>query len=283
MQPTRLVLGMLKKLRIVVKPIITFLVIITSWIAMASVVETIVGEDSRFPGFRKGQYGWGGMIGQPISVRYQSWMNWKRAWFADFGYDLEEFLSFDANYSFYLLSEDDRWKIGKQVGTIMFSTFIGLNVGAYLGDKKEEESRLGVRGGGSFEYLLPKSRWSLRLEISPVLYLSGHTTGGVQGGIGMTYYFDSGSYPRFRSSSKSDRSDQDEFEDFDEFDDFEDDSAHEKKRSKINRDQSSRTKRQNRSFKPRQNQKRSNKKNTNYHIEKFQEEKSSDRSSEIEL
>lgn len=182
----------------------------------SSAVQTVSQDESRFPGFKSGQYGLAGMIGQPISIRYQEWLNWKRAWNADFGYQLDEFLVFDANYVYYLLSEDDRWRMSQRVGTVMFSVFGGIVAGVYLGDKREEESQLGLRAGGAFEYLLPKATWSLRLEVSPVLYLSGRTSGGLQGGIGITYYFDSKTKKRQETGTQSDESEDssDEFQDF---------------------------------------------------------------------
>lgn len=182
----------------------------------SSAVQTVSQGESRFPGFKSGQYGLAGMIGQPISIRYQKWLNWKRAWNADFGYQLDEFLIFDANYIYYLLSEDDRWKMSQSVGTVMFSVFGGIVAGVYLGDKREEESQLGLRAGGAFEYLLPKAIWSLRLEVSPVLYLSGRTSGGLQGGIGITYYFDSKYKKRQETEPQSSESEDssDDFEDF---------------------------------------------------------------------
>lgn len=179
-------------------------------------VQTVSADESRFPGFKSGQYGLAGMIGQPISIRYQKWLNWKRAWNADFGYQLDEFLVFDANYVYYLLSEDDRWRMSQSVGTVMFSVFGGIVAGVYLGDKREEESQLGIRAGGAFEYLLPKAIWSLRLEVSPVLYLSGRTSGGLQGGIGVTYYFDSKIKKHQQAETQSAESEDssDDFKDF---------------------------------------------------------------------
>lgn len=184
-----------------------------------SAVQTVTQDESRFPGFKSGQYGLAGMIGQPISVRYQKWLNWKRAWNADLGYQLDEFLVFDANYVYYLLSEDDRWRMSQNVGTVMFSVFGGIVAGVYLGEKREEESQLGLRAGGGFEYLLPKAIWSLRLEVSPVLYLSGRTSGGLQGGIGITYYFDSKIKKHQETTSQSSESE----DSFDDFQDFESD------------------------------------------------------------
>ena len=150
----------------------------------------IAGQGSRFPGFKKGQYGLGGVIGQPFSGRFQRWIDWKRSWFADVGYQIDEFLVTHANYAIYLISEDDRWRLDRRVGTMLTSVFGGITAAAYLGEKEEETSRLGLRLGGAFEYLIPKTSWSVRIEVAPVLFLSGRTAGGLQGGIGFMYYFD---------------------------------------------------------------------------------------------
>ncbi|MCC7406161.1 MAG: hypothetical protein IT288_17335 [Bdellovibrionales bacterium] len=152
--------------------------------------EKIAGAGSRFPGFKKGDYGWGGVIGQPFAGRYQRWMDWKRAWFADVGYQIDEFFVAHANYAHYLINEDDRWKMDRRVGTALTNVFGGVVASAYLGDKPEEKSQLGIRVGGAFEYLVPKTGWSVRLEVAPVLYLSGRTAGGLEGGIVFIYYKD---------------------------------------------------------------------------------------------
>ncbi|MCB0365701.1 MAG: hypothetical protein H6624_18755 [Bdellovibrionaceae bacterium] len=152
--------------------------------------DEIAGRGSKFPGFKSGQYGWGGVVGQPFAARYQRWIDWKRAWFADVGFTIDEFLVTHANYAIYLISEDDRWKMDRRVGTALFNVFGGVMASAYLGDKEEEDSQLGLRIGGAFEYLIPKSSWSVRLEVAPVLFLSGRTAGGLEGGIAAVYYFD---------------------------------------------------------------------------------------------
>lgn len=120
--------------------------------------------------------------------RYQRWLSWNRAAFFDVGYQIEGFLVGDANYAFYMLSEDDRWKLNSRVGTVLYNLMIGATAGYHIGKDREERSRLGIRGGAGFEYLFPASNWSFRAEVIPVFYLSGTTAAGLQGGLVMTYY-----------------------------------------------------------------------------------------------
>lgn len=159
---------------------------------------------SRFPGFSRGQSGAGALMGYPFGARYQRWMDWKTATFFSFGYSLEQFIMADANYAYYFLTEDDRWKANHDVGLIMYSAFAGVTGGTYVGTKEGEKSRLGARLGGAFEYLLPNSTWTIRLEVAPVLYLSGRTTAGIQGGIAVMYYFDQPNARKKMSSSTPD-------------------------------------------------------------------------------
>lgn len=108
----------------------------------------------------------------------------------------------DANYAYYFLTEDDHWKMNRKIGLIMYSAFAGVTGGTYVGNAKNEKARLGGRVGGAFEYLLPDSTWTIRLEVAPVLYLSGSTTAGIQGGIAVMYYFDEIGKKKVRRKTK---------------------------------------------------------------------------------
>lgn len=161
---------------------------------------------TRFQGFSRGQSGAGAIVGAPFSARYQRWMDFRNATFFSFGYSLDKYLVADANYAYYFLSEDDRWKMNNKVGQIFYSAFAGVTGGTYIGTAKNEKARLGARIGGAFEYLLPDTTWVLRLEVAPVLYLSGTTTAGLQGGIGVMYYFDQGKKKKSRRKIKVEES-----------------------------------------------------------------------------
>lgn len=155
------------------------------------VVPSALTQDAhsaQFPGFRTGQSGLGVVLGWPFGVRYQKWQTWKRATFFDLGYQTDGFLVGGANYSFYLFSEDDRWRVKQSVGTILYNLFVGATGAYFLGKDREERARLGLRAGGAFEYLFPASDWAFRAEVAPVFYLSGTTAAGVQAGIVLLRY-----------------------------------------------------------------------------------------------
>lgn len=176
-----------------------FLIVIISLSGSAALAQT---HGTKFQGFSRGQYGVGALLGSPMSARYQRWLDWKTATFFSAGYSFEQFVMADANYAHYFLTEDDRWRDTQAVGSIMYSAFVGVTGGTYIGSDKNEKARLGLRGGGAFEYLLPSSTWTIRLEIAPVLYLSGKTTAGVQGGVGIIYYFDQAKIKKQKYSSE---------------------------------------------------------------------------------
>lgn len=158
--------------------------------SLSSSVSLAQSQAPQFQGFSRGQSGAGVLLGSPASVRYQRWIDWKTATFFSVGYSFEQFIMADANYAHYFLTEVDRWRDTQAAGSIMYSAFGGVTGGTYIGSDANEKPRLGLRLGGAFEYLLPSSKWTIRLEVAPVLYLSGKTTAGVQGGIALIYYFD---------------------------------------------------------------------------------------------
>ena len=140
------------------------------WATLASAVEVA-------------RPGWGAVLGWPFGVRYQRVLSWKQAAFYDLGYQTDKFVMMDANFSQYFLSEADRWKIGEKTGHVLYSAFVGATAGYHIGETNNERTRLGVRVGGAFEYLWPKTDWTLRAEAAPVLFIAGTTAAGLQGGI----------------------------------------------------------------------------------------------------
>ena len=159
-------------------------------------------QGTRFQGFSRGQAGAGFLFGSPMSARYQRWLDWKTATFFSAGYSFEKFIIADANYAHYFMTEEDHWRNKQAVGSIMYSAFVGVTGGTYIGTATNEKPRLGARAGGAFEYLLPDSKWAIRLEVAPVLYLSGKTTAGIQGGVGIMYFFDQDKVKRQTYSSE---------------------------------------------------------------------------------
>lgn len=145
--------------------------------------------NSRFPGFSHGDYGYSFVLGEPIMFRYQKWTDWKHAHAYGGGYEQNgKLLTGSWTYYFYQLSEDDRWRGDAYVGTIMYGFHLGLTGGVHLGDE-DESSRVGFEAGVNFEYLIPDTAWSLRFEVTPVLYIAGQESAGIHGGVGLTYYF----------------------------------------------------------------------------------------------
>jgi len=157
-------------------------------------------EDSSFQytGFRQGQMGVAAVLGMPAGFRVQRFLSWRSAVFVSGGYSIDKYVMADANYSYYLLAQEDPWDKPGQVGYILYNLFGGVTAGFPL--SKDDVGRLGLRGGAAFEYLLPNSSWTLRAEAAPVLYLSGGTAAGFQSGLVITYYFDDIGGKKERSS-----------------------------------------------------------------------------------
>lgn len=152
--------------------------------------ESTASEDSSFQytGFRQGQMGVAAVLGMPAGFRVQRFLSWRSALFVSGGYSIDKYVMADANYSYYVLAQEDPWDKPGQVGYILYNLFAGVTAGFPL--SKDDVGRLGLRGGAAFEYLLPNSSWTLRAEAAPVLYLSGGTAAGFQSGLVVTYYFD---------------------------------------------------------------------------------------------
>ena len=152
--------------------------------------------------------GWGAVVGWPFGVRYQRALGWKQAAFYDLGYQTDEFVMVGANLSRYFLTEDDRWKVGEKTGRIFYSGFLGGTAGYRVGTSDGERSRLGLRAGGAFEYSFPDPDWALRAEVAPVLFLTGTSAAGLQGGIVLMKYFGNRSkrQPKLKRPSQKGRS-----------------------------------------------------------------------------
>jgi hypothetical protein len=165
------------------------------WIlALLCVCTTAWAESNstfQYTGFRQGQLGVGAILGLPAGVRVQRFLSWRSSVFVTGGYSLDKYATADANYSYYLLAQEDPWHDSKSIGYILYNVFGGLTAGFPTGTTTGT-SRLGVRLGAAFEYLLPNSQWSLRAEVAPVVYLSGQTAADFQSGVAAMYYFGPG-------------------------------------------------------------------------------------------
>ena len=168
--------------------------------------------NSRFPGFVEDDVGYGFFLGEPISFKYQKWSNWRNAHAYGVGYEQNgKMLTGSWTYYFYQLSEDDRWKGDAYIGTIMYGFHVGATGSVHVGDE-DEAARVGVEGGINFEYLVPDSPISIRLEITPVLYAAGKETAGLHGGVGLTYYFDKEGRPQAFNRGYIEKAEDREFE-----------------------------------------------------------------------
>lgn len=141
----------------------------------------------QYTGFSQGQMGVGAVLGVPAGVRVQRFLSWRANVFLTAGYGIDRFIMADVNYSYYVYAQEDPWQGSTKVGHILYNIFAGATTGFPL--KSDDRSRMGLRGGAAFEYLLPNSRWTLRAEVAPVIYLSGSTAAGFQSGILAMYYF----------------------------------------------------------------------------------------------
>lgn len=150
-------------------------------------------RDSVFSGFKKDQSSVAAIVGVPIAVRYQRFTRPYQSYFFDVGIDAgDDTILASGSYSWYFLDEGDSWRSYDLSGTILYSVFVGGVAGYYTGDDDDDDEkyRIGARAGGAFDYLFPSHHWSLRVELAPMLYVAGRTAAGVQGGIGIVYFFD---------------------------------------------------------------------------------------------
>jgi hypothetical protein len=161
--------------------------LIVCWLCLCHSVFAEPNSTFQYTGFRQGEMGVGAILGLPAGVRVQRFLSWRSSVFVTGGYSIDKFATADANYSYYLLAQEDPWHDSKSVGYILYNVFGGLTAG--FPTSGSAQSRLGLRFGAAFEYLLPNSQWSLRAEVAPVLYLSGQTAAGFQSGVAAMYYF----------------------------------------------------------------------------------------------
>ena len=146
-----------------------------------------------FRGFEKGQSGFGFLLGQPLTLRYQRWTSWKTSLYFDGGYNLSDKTIIAATtYVFYFYDEKDTWRKKGKTNIFMFYAGPGLLAGFGLEEADSKNStQLAARALGGVEYIWGLGHWSLRGEIGAAVFALGRTATQVQGGIGITYYFDS--------------------------------------------------------------------------------------------
>jgi hypothetical protein len=63
-----------------------------------------------FLGFEKNQTSTSFFAGQPVFLRYNKFISWKRAWSLDAGYHFDKYPYFAANYAVYFYNVKDRLK-----------------------------------------------------------------------------------------------------------------------------------------------------------------------------
>lgn len=168
---------------------------------MLTFLSLIFGSSLALSQEAKAPTGWGVVVGWPSAFRYQKGLDWKNAMFFDVGYQMDGYAMVDANYSQYLMRAEDKWREDARVGTVLYNIFGGLTAGYRVNDDREEKSLFGIRGGAALEYLFPKSPWAIRAEVAPVLFFSGTTAAGMQGGLVLMHSL--GGKPRRLQNSKS--------------------------------------------------------------------------------
>lgn len=178
-----------------------------------------------FLGFEKDQTSTSFFAGQPLFLRYNKFISWKRAWSVDAGYHFEGYPYFAANYAVYFYNVKDRLK---EEQTFFNSLLFYAGPGIFLGPdfaetKSNEKVKLGIRIFGGMEYIFKNSPWSLTAEIGPALFIEGDDFMGFQGALGVTYYIGGIKRRKIKSRTKiirevKDPSDEDDAKEFKEFD-----------------------------------------------------------------
>jgi hypothetical protein len=148
--------------------------------------------------------GLGLIAGQPLSARYQLWTSWRRAWYYDVGYNFDKAITGSANYTFYFYDVKDLWKSKNKMNALLFFISPGVFAGYRTQTQtSSEQVLLGGRVVGGVEYAFAGRSFSLRAEVGPAVYVFGRTFSGLQGGLGLMYYFGGNSSKKSSESSKA--------------------------------------------------------------------------------
>ncbi len=173
------------------KKIVLVLALLFSTPAFAQKQDPEFSRSKNFAGFEEGQTAISLFLGQPTFARYDYWLHWRSALFFDFGYHWDRYLYGAINYAYYFYNTRDFLrKRDKNIwNSLLFYGGPGFFTGFSSGQSADTSVRLGVRIFGGVEYLFDGQKYSLRTEIAPAIYIQGQSAMGVQGMIGLTYYF----------------------------------------------------------------------------------------------
>lgn len=148
---------------------------------------------NRFTGFDAGTMGVTAYVGQPIIARFNYWTGWKTQMNAGLGYDLDNFVTTEANYAIYHYDARDVWKKKKASSVFMFKYGPGAFFSYRLfGSGGGSPIRAGARAFAGVDYVFGNSGWSLSSEIGANLNAIGDSLFGIRAMVGATYYFGGG-------------------------------------------------------------------------------------------
>jgi hypothetical protein len=126
-------------------------------------------------------FGVGLIVGEPTGISFTGWLTSTDAIAGGIAWSLTK------NPSFHLHA-DYIWHSYNLINTKgRFPIYYGLGGRAKFGNK--DEGRIGIRIVGGVGYFLPEVPLDVFVEIAPVVDLVPETAVGMNGGIGLRYFF----------------------------------------------------------------------------------------------
>ncbi len=154
-----------------------------------------------FEGFDEGQTAISIFAGQPSFVRYDFWLNWKSALQFDVGYHFDKYFYASINYTSYFYNTRDFLRKQRNFwNSLLFYYGPGFFGGFASEDTADESFKMGVRAFGGAEYLFDGQKYAIRAELGPAFFFQGSRFLGLQGALGLTYYW--GDHSKNRSFSQ---------------------------------------------------------------------------------
>jgi hypothetical protein len=155
-----------------------------------------------FSGFDEGDKGIGLLLGSPLGLRYESWVDWKRAYLIDAGYGADRALIGSLSHLWSAYDVEDYWRNSGLFNSLIFSYGLGAFFGYRLDTGDKTPVQAGIKGLVGFQHMFGRGNFSLRVEVGPALAVVGDTAVSVQGSIGLIYYF--GGPIQARANAKAD-------------------------------------------------------------------------------
>lgn len=147
-------------------------------------------QAKNFEGFEEGQSAVSVFVGQPSFVRLDYWLNWKTALFFDVGYHFDKYFYASADYAFYFYNARDFLKKERNFwNSLLFYAGPGFFGGFASEDNADDSFKMGIRLFGGAEYLFAGQKYAIRAELGPTFFLQGDSFIGIQGALGLVYYF----------------------------------------------------------------------------------------------